>query len=425
MSKRSLLVAVALMAAACVPGPAGGEDALPGSARSVSAHLVVGPVVRVPGTTVGGDRPAVVVDDAGTTTAVWRQSYRDSDGTRVHVMLAARRSIGGRWSEPRTIGCPPPEECAGKHPQVGVNRAGVVTAAWSDGTTVMAVRRPVGDPWGPARVVGSARDPWGWDLAVSRNGEVVIVWDTHPRGSHRQVEAVIRPARGSWRDPVPLGRGYRSEVATSATGAAVVVSARGQDDNLWAVRYLPGHGWSAWQRLARRGVEGTAVAMGPKGRALVIRDVTDANGVYGREMTRQGRWERWRKVSLGDDAAWGGVPVIDTTGAETVAYLAGYRQHGGEYYGDDGKVSRTRPGERWHACTLVPNSGAWSRQLVVNRRNDLALAFGRHTLLRPHGTTWSAPVRSHNGVLAVLADGSAMRLWWDDRGLETQRVHVS
>ncbi len=413
MSARLLVVATSL-AAMTAGWPAAVADG-DNSPDPAAVRLVLGPIQMVAPATPdsGSASPAMAVGPHGSVTAVWRQGYPTADGSTAYRMRVARRSAAGRWSRPHTLACPGVASCASKYPQIGADASGDVTAVWSDSTTVMVVRRLAGEAWGTTQVLGTQHVfPTQIDLAVARNGQAVVAWS-----SGNRIHVSTRAA-GDWTPPVVIrGFGSRPRVAVSERHTAVVVYWR--DYSLWASNLAAGR-WTGPHRLSGA-IDDSAVAMGPRGKALATWTVHEAWVIRGAEMTASGVWGRSQLISdrhhrYLDDAA---VPVIDSRGVETVAWV-----HAGNHWVPrDGMVARRTPGRGWtRAAVTGVKSWHGPMNLVVDARGDLAVGFPDRVMLRPAGGRWSAPAHVA-GTLAILPDGSALRMRWTPDGLVAQRIH--
>jgi hypothetical protein len=175
-----------------------------------------------------GGHIAVVVDRTGTATAVWAEKFSVVDGSARYRVRSARRFTGGRWTRPRTIGCPSADACRRTWPHLGVDGSGRVTAAWAQGRTVVAVDRPAGGRWNRPQVMSREERRVSWsdvDLAVARSGAAVVAWDVGDESF--PVRAALRRAGGAWTTAVSLDDGYSPQVAVSPSGRRAIVV---QDD---------------------------------------------------------------------------------------------------------------------------------------------------------------------------------------------------
>lgn len=377
-----------------------------------------------------GSRPAVAISRERVVTAVWRQSYLGSDGTEKYAMRSARRGVDDHWSSPRTIACPRPGTCASRppsgplaDPQIAVDKRGTVTVVWATATGVAAVRRGAGGPWGQPRQLASdpAQAPMLYlTLGVGSSGAVFVAWD-----SRSGVWLVRRPVGGPWSAPRRIDpHGFAPVVAVWPRGRAVLVYTQ-HPDNAPVVRaytYVPRSGWSDPEDLGHGYSAEGALTVGPRHSALLVWNPDDQ-----RVMARDMRHGEWRKrVFLGYSGEWayGFAAAIDLTGAE----IAGWVDY---MEGDPNRGS----------VATRPEAGVWSRRMFggaspgnvgvgppivveTNDANDAIAMFPRRTLFRPHGQAWTPPLKFGARAGVILPSGGALRLWWQDRTLLAQRVHL-
>lgn len=388
---------------------------------------VLGPVEHVDRAPDGQGPLAVVVDTGGTTTAVWSDSYATSGHRHLFWIRAAHRGPGGVWSAPRTIGCTRSDECGRTYPSLAVDGAGRVTVAWAQDTRVLTRSWTRDMGWGPETVVAEETHPvrpGSVDLAVAPNGAGVLAWDYGDEAL--PVRVARKPAHRPWTTPVDLGRGWGPVAAVARSGVAVVALDDGGAD-LSARRFVPGDGWSSRHWFGGWPSVLGDVAMGPRGRALIVWG--DGRGqdndwyyMRGLEISPTGVWGRpfrfrARLARMDDLRTWpSSAPVasIDSGGTETVAWIHAAT----DTY--TGVAARRAAGGSW-AYTRFPGPVGNALQLVANQDGDLALGFPHQIRLRPRGGTWSAAARV-GGRIGILPKGAAIRMWWTDLRLNAQTV---
>lgn len=309
--------------------------------------------------------PHVVADRRGVTTVVWT-TQRDgfSDG-----VVAARRTARTEWSEPTALtrdvalpGYVPGDEVLGAADvDVAASRAGALVVAWTwsrEGaqTRVQSAYRPERGAWRRAvnvtpangaadAVVGLAADgtatvvygiqPFGepqalvsrvrgtggrWssskavtaegyshDLAVAPDGRAVVVFSP----DFSAVQAVTRPAGGTWGQPRTLVKGGElndADVTAGPTGGFVVGIAR-DEGRVDVVERAAKGGWSDAVRLADRGTVASYVVAAVNGAGDTFIG-WGSYGVYGRYRPDGGTWTR--RLTAQRDS---GVDVLESQAA--------------------------------------------------------------------------------------------------------------
>ena len=147
------------------------------------------------------------------------------------LLVAAPAQAAPTWLEPVNV-----DRVDANYPEqtaVDVDALGAATAVWAswdDNLGDYSLR--TSEPSGRRHVVGArSRCPVGWteaefDLAVGASGDAVAAWIV-PGTTDDSVEAVFRPAGGSWSTPVPISAdstNFRNlHVGMDAAGNASVV----------------------------------------------------------------------------------------------------------------------------------------------------------------------------------------------------------
>lgn len=424
-----LLVAGALTLGISSMAPATPLKAATASAAA-RASVPVGPVEDVAHAPAGiGRRPALVTDDAGTTTAVWRQVHDDAEGAEYAVVRAARRGPQGAWSRPRTLGCGRLESCPASNPRLGVDGDGDVTVVWLSGTTVLAATRTQGVGWRAPRAIGTTSGEVpdnSWGLAVARNGSAFVVWSSPADGV---VWAARRTDDGRWGPPreVAGGADWDVEIGASDRGAAVVAfiaaSAPQYGDTVQAARFVPGSGWTRATPVGDHLDGHVALAVGRRGDAVLL--------------WRAGLWRLTMRASvMSPSGRWtlpdrlGGVyywavsegAAIDSSGTATVAWIDYRDDHGTP---NPGYVATRTPRGTWSRMRTTGNDGTAYIEpplpVLVNRSDDTAVILPERIHLRPrHGTWSSAAIGASTG--AIMPSGAVLRMWWSPTGLKAQQV---
>lgn len=417
MAARAMVLVGSLMMALAVGGagePVTASGSPPRSERT--------PVELVDTAAKPGGHVAVVVDYRGITTAVWAEQSPSVDGNAAFTIRTSRRSRDGRWTTPRTIGCPPADACARTRPDVGVDGVGRVTVVWSEGSRLKTAKRPHRGRWGEPHVLAQEpRDirPAEVDLAVAHDGAAVVAWSS---GDERfPVRVTLRAANAPWRAPMSLDRGYDPDVAISDTGVVLVAQDDGSAD-LSVRSHSPGAGWGRQHWLGRWPSYDPHVSFGADGRALAVWSHTlgeaGPSRVNGRERSPLGQWTPGFRISpttsASDDDVAGGV-VIGSQGRETVSLVR---------TAVDGRSTGlvlSRPvGGRWAVQATMPRLAGQAVDLIGNRHDDLALGFRDRVSLHHPGSRWRTT--PGGGTIGIMPNGGAIRMWWDGRRLEAQKV---
>lgn len=176
--------------------------------------------VRLSEAGTGAAEPDVIIDDAGTAIAVWR----DTTTGRIRASV----SVGRTWSSPVGLSTP---DTGGRAPQLVVGPRASFTAVWYRPQTqvnVVESARFVDGQWTAPAVVASEPGAVLTGVAGDRTGKVLAVWRSQPDGA---TNPVIRASRysGSWGAPVTLS----SPAATEADNAQVAVDADGNATAVW------------------------------------------------------------------------------------------------------------------------------------------------------------------------------------------------
>ena len=168
--------------------------------------------------------PQAAIDGAGTAIVVWQQFDAMSTNT---VVQAAIRPAGGSFGAPGALSA---TGSGAVHPQIAMNAAGDALVAWEHlvGQTmvVQAVVRPAGGTFS-APVDLSAAGLMGPlpRVAIDGAGNATVVWtQTGPAGT--TVQVATRPAGGTWSaaaDLSPAGDASSGQVATNGPGETIAV----------------------------------------------------------------------------------------------------------------------------------------------------------------------------------------------------------
>jgi hypothetical protein len=164
-------------------------------------------------------RHDLAVGAGGAVTASWEWGSWDCGPLQLQVAI---RPDGRPWRAPKTL------TSWGADSQVGVDRAGNVTVAYSkDG--IQVVRKPVGRPWTAPKRLGP--EDIEVELAVNPAGAAMALI------GYPELKAVRRPVSGPWGTPVQLAA-YASDRVVALDGAGTATAAYTTDVNLLDVRVM-------------------------------------------------------------------------------------------------------------------------------------------------------------------------------------------
>mgnify|MGYP001602478425 FL=1 len=198
--------------------------------------------------------PQIAVDASGNAIAVWQQY----DGTRYNIW-ANRYTAGTGWGTAALIETD--NTGTAIEPQVAIDASGNAIAVWLhlNGTLYsMWANRYVpgsgrGSGWGTAAGIdidltnGSSRD--APQLAIDASGNAIAVWS---RGDNATLSIyAVRYVPGTgWSAPTLIetdntGNAYSPQIAFDASGNAIAVWSQfdGTRSNIYANRYTAGTGW--------------------------------------------------------------------------------------------------------------------------------------------------------------------------------------
>lgn len=231
--------------------------------------------------------PQVVIDAAGTATAVWGSTKQGAvtycvSGTRVvrciplisYAKVATLPAGATSWTKANLS----PQGWGVTDAQIGLDQAGNATALWKFTATSGAVptlqsaSRPVGGAWSAPIGVYAANASLP-QLAVGANGAAIVAWTEQTAVSPAPAYAVktaYRPAGGAWGAPEtaiaqPAPVNYLSATVDGAGQAAVIV-----DNNpgvQWARRTAAG--WGVAESLVAANAAGPSITSSGAGNYLI------------------------------------------------------------------------------------------------------------------------------------------------------------
>ena len=220
--------------------------------------------------------PALAVDPAGTAVAVWNRE----DESQQIAQSSTRASAAGAWSAPDEISS---QGHYSEYPVVVLDRAGTATAVWNtdrgNDYAVDAASKSPGGTWSTPLQLSPDDVGVGFPkIAVDGDGDVISVWNAiRPLGGEgefeRTVQAVRLPAGGAWGAALNIGGGMEGnepQVAMDDDGDALAIW-RGYDGKELTVETAGFDG--AGPQLRGLSIPATAVAGAPTAFSLAPLDV--------------------------------------------------------------------------------------------------------------------------------------------------------
>jgi hypothetical protein len=203
--------------------------------------------------------PQLAVDAAGTVTAAWEQF----DGTD-YVVQSVTRPAGGGWSAVHDFLPATTHEYLSSIPDVAVNASGDAVIAWRDeiegeGTTVEAATRPAGGEWTePAQLASLGTEFLYPKVGIDEAGNATAIW-SHKSGGVWTVEAAEASSGGSWTSPTAISESgphiFNFDLAVTPEGEAVAGWERNDGSNFRIESAVHARGGS-WSTPEKRSAAG-------------------------------------------------------------------------------------------------------------------------------------------------------------------------
>lgn len=219
----------------------------------------------------------LVIDDAGTATAVWYSMNEEEDAESGYFLRSSSRPLGGSWSSPVDISGPSLGE-----PQfdLAANADGDVTAVWrlSEGRIVIeegeevlrgfpvlqAARRPAGGDWGtePEYLTDDEGGFGAPVVSVDADGNATAAWPYSDEGDIG-VRTTYRDATSDeWSAPTML---WDDVFDLVQPGVALAAGPEGETIALWSSFGPGGHVMRASARVAGGAWDEPVILSGPDG----------------------------------------------------------------------------------------------------------------------------------------------------------------
>jgi hypothetical protein len=362
-------------------------------ARQPSPVMHLGPM-RTLQTAALAEGPTALVDGRGRATVAWLA--RPQSDPRIANVGAFAAVEPRHASVPVLIGGRSPKVWVddGSPLTVDQDRAGDTTAVWTQShyrpatqdfigpTVMMSAERPAGGEWSVPTAVSSRRlalDGFSPQLAVNSAGAAILVWSRSigTRDEPSVVSAYRAAGSRSWSRPevVPKAVGDEPRVEIDDAGNALMVFDVGQEDSVYAIRRLVGHGWQAPHQLGGSHTKGGRFAYAPRftlsagGTALAtwlnaISDTDDTT--YVSRMSAAGRWTQpthWPQCCLPVEDAM----AIGPKGRATVAWETPSKI----------MVMRSRRDGSWRNPVRLADAGHFRAgpEVVVDRHGNVLVAW--------------------------------------------------
>jgi hypothetical protein len=219
------------------------------------------------------------------------------------------------WSAPQMLSA---AQVGARLPSLAVSDAGAVLAAWQQGNSILAARRPAGGVWGQAQVVSEPTPFQTWNAKAVLDGQ-----DRAAVGfldGNRMFVARADTA-GAWQPPVPVSGGqptvYDPALGSNAAGdlvAAWQVRDASNFGSIWHSSSTADGAWSAPTRLSGAAEDAVwpSIAVAADGSVALVAWV-DQNTNKARAAVRSAG--AWTRGTLG--AGWWGGTVPVAAGAGT------------------------------------------------------------------------------------------------------------
>ena len=328
----------------------------------------------------------------------------------------------------------------GSDPSVAVDGSGDAFAVWTRSGIVQAAQRPAGTTWSKAQdISGGCVDARGVELAVSRAGRAVVVWEC-PKGGNTIVQAATRRPGGSWSAPHDLSApghdAHAPQVTLDRAGDALAVWARsnGTDVILQAALRRANGEWAAPANVSGPGldVDQPDVALNAAGNGVAVWQSSDGATTSIRAATRTaaGSWSAPQALSSGANAERPRVGIDSAGNAVAVWSLnAGHFR---------AQATVHPAGGGWAPAQTLSSASAdaFQPQVAVNASGSAVAAWlsfdGRSYVVqsagRPRGGAWSSvqnlsPLSPDLGAPQIALDpaGGAVAVW---RGLNSARERI-
>lgn len=355
----------------------------------------------LPGPTVGGAQvfskyafgQDLVVDREGGATIVWTRSVARP------VVLAAHREAGGAWSAWTRLG-------RGLGPQVGVDAAGSVTAAWrTPHNGLDSARLRADGAWTePTHVAARDSHVLGFDLAVAADGSAAMAWThrTAAPDAPRQISWVHRPKGGAWTAPVAVtkaGHATRPLLALSHDLATMVfgVQRMGHPQRILTRSKAAGKPWTKSHVLTRSG-SSIDLAVDRAGGAMMLFEPGSRATLKAVTRPPAGQWGTPFRLSPAGVHVHRYALEMNADGAAVVAWVRG----------QGGVDAMTKPPDGpWSASTRLSDPGTQSSMVAVsiNQHGDSLATWGYFGLQAADhlaAGTWSGAAVVHPARDQVL-----------------------
>lgn len=232
--------------------------------------------------------PKIVAGKGGEIVAVWKRF----DGDHL-IIQSSQKLFDSEWGGVRDISS---KRCHAAHPQFAINPTGLGIAIWEltceDGSHLIqsSTLSPDGNWEEPQNLslslekYSSANNP---QIGISDSGEAIAVWQIDLANGCSVIQSSIKPVNGNWLPPFDLSPSDRKSVspkiAVSPQGEAIIIWKHHEGDNRMMIqsrtRGTDGQ-WSALNEIFQANCleMDSQLAITPSGDAVVMWTVEDTVG---------------------------------------------------------------------------------------------------------------------------------------------------
>ena len=291
-------------------------DGLQLSMRPAGGSWDATPQLTAPGNRVASRQ--VVVDDAGSATAIWGEYTMTTSGGMPmpgpNTILTARRQPGDSWSAPEQLSGLGVD--AGFYSVLAAGPDGRVVALWAEGGSLLSATRSRTGAWSTPSAVPASGFTQTPGLAIDATGTATAAWQD--ASTDHIMSATLSPA-GSWTAPVDVsgGAGYVPAMAMNRDGEATLVWNSGTNE-ISARRAGAGSAWGAPTQIS---VDGGLSYYQPR---IAVDDAGRATAAWSQADLVGGNVQYDQMVaSRAADGTWGAPIALSVGSSDTPTVSAG------------------------------------------------------------------------------------------------------
>jgi hypothetical protein len=255
---------------------------------------------------------------------------------------------------------------------------------------VEAAIRPAGAVWqAPVNVSNPSGEAFEPRIAVDSHGDAFAVWQLY-NGSNEIIQGAIKPSGGTWEPPVDLSESgedaFEPHVAVNAQGEAVAVWRRRTATGEWVLQAASRRTRGTWHKplnisQAAIVISEPDVAVGPYGEALAVWDVLERVNGSGEYTVH----DSFRSPN----GAWQAPARLSKVGGLAYRSHVAFDSQGNatavwvrtiEHEGEDFVQAATRPaGRGWLPAVNISELGqADEQQIAVDPQGDAIVVWDRY-----------------------------------------------